>query len=167
MMMQMQNMLQYSVTIILGVDPGLHRTGLGVVQFSDNKYIYIAHDLIKTKPSAFLETRLKQLFESMSQIIQEYKPDIVIVEEIFASVNRNTIIKLGMARAIPVLCAAQHNCKVINIPTRIVKKHITGYGAAEKEQIAQSVCNLLNIEYINNLDATDALACALCYDYSN
>ncbi len=151
------------MTIILGVDPGLHKTGLGLISWEDGKYTYITHSIIKTQPYHALDYRLNVIFEQMSLFISIHKPDIMIVEEIFASINKNTIIKLGMARAMPVLCAARFNCELHNIPTRVVKKIVTGKGNADKTEVAIKVCQMLNLEEIKSQDATDALACALYY----
>ena len=148
--------------LVLGVDPGLQNTGLGLISIDTfGVPSYVHHTIIQTKSSHSLENRLNRLFTELTDFIQQFKPSVMIVEEIFASINSNTIIKLGMARAIPVLCASRHNCTLFNVTTRLVKKKITGKGNAEKEEVARAVCRILKIPLISDVDATDALACAL------
>lgn len=151
------------MTLIVGIDPGLHKMGIGLIELVNNRPKYLTHTVIITKPTHNLEHRLNMLFEQLSDFLSIHKPDVMIIEEIFASINRNTIIKLGMARSIAVLCAARYNCELINMPTRVIKKKITGIGSAEKDDVEKYVCALLNIDIHNNFDATDALACAICY----
>lgn len=155
---------------ILGIDPGLERMGLGLICITNDQNDakipqYLHHTVIKTKPKAKLQDRLLLLLDQLKLFIDEHKPDVLIIEEIFAGINRNTIIKLSMARTIPILCASMYKNDLIHLPTRLIKQYITGLGSAEKDIVAKQVCHLLNIKYIDNLDATDALACALCYLY--
>lgn len=149
------------MTLMIGIDPGLHKMGVGLIELVNNRPKYITHTVIITKPTQNLEHRLNVLFESLSSFLSIHKPSVMIIEEIFASINRNTIIKLGMARSIAVLCASRYNCELINVPTRVIKKKITGLGSSEKDVVAKYVCAILNIDIHNNFDATDALACAL------
>ncbi len=149
------------MTLIVGIDPGLHKMGVGLIELVNNRPKYITHAVMMTKPTHNLENRLNSLFEQLSHFLSIYKPNVMVIEEIFASINRNTIIKLGMARSMAVLCSARYNCELINVPTRVIKKKITGDGGAEKDLVAQYVCGILNIDIRNNFDATDALACAL------
>lgn len=154
--------LNHKPRIILGVDPGLQNTGLGLISINQQGVpTYITHTVLQTKPSHSLETRLNTLFSGLNSFILSHTPSIMVIEEIFASVNSNTIIKLGMARALPVLCAGIHKCSLFNVPTRLIKKKIAGKGNAEKDEVATSVCKMLNIPHIISQDATDALACAL------
>lgn len=149
--------------MILGVDPALERTGFGLISVENGKPTYITHALLITKPKNTIQQRLQDLFVQAKAFIDQYDIDIFVIEELFVGINRNTIIKLSMARSIILLLANMKKAQIIHIPTRIVKQKITGCGGSTKEQVLEIVCQILQLENFSQLDCSDALACSLCY----
>jgi len=151
------------MTIILGVDPGLEKTGLGLIKIENNQAKYLTHHLVLTKKTHSLEKRLVSLFEQAQTFLKDYQISTFIIEEIFVGINRNTIIKLSMARSVLILLGGMMKADIIHIPTRVVKQKITGAGNAKKEEVQTSIQQILNIK-IDQIDCSDALACALMFD---
>ncbi len=141
--------------IFMGIDPGLNKTGVGIVYADIGKVEYIAHRLIKTKASDPLPFRLGALISGVAELILEYKPDMGAVEDIFHSVNAKSALLLGQARGALIAAMIAHDIPV---------KEFT----AEKEQVKKLVELQLNIVVKGGmpLDVTDALACALCLAYN-
>lgn len=151
--------------LVLGIDPALAKTGLGIIEFAPNYTPkHISHYVLETKNTMSTEQRLHSIFTQMQTILQKYTIDYIIIEEVFVGVNRNTIIKLSMARSIFLLLSAMHNIAVSHIPTRLIKQKITGHGNATKEEIADVMREKLNIT-LKQQDCLDALACALYYPF--
>lgn len=148
--------------IILGVDPGLALTGLGLLlEKEDGTISHIDHTIIATKPKYPTHDRLGHLFHDAKNWLQNYQIDTFAIEQLFVGINRNTIIKLSMARSMLMLLANIHNANTVDIPTKIVKQKIAGKGDANKKDVNKEVCSLLNV-MVEQQDCTDALACALC-----
>lgn len=147
---------------ILGVDPGLARTGLGLIELKDGKATYVDHQLLITQAKYPTHQRLQSIFQQGQAFIAKYnKIDTFVIEELFVGINRNTIIKLSMARSMIMLLASMTEAEVFNVPTRLIKQKITGFGGAQKEDVLAKVCEKLNLTDFTQLDCSDALACAL------
>lgn len=147
--------------IILGVDPGSQITGYGLLNTSQTYPSYINHGILKAPGKTSFSQRLLYISQGVQQILLQYKPDVVVVEKIFLGKNADSAFKLGHARgAILTQCAAQ-NIPIVEYAARLVKKGITGNGAASKDQVRLLVQNMLKIPSIKEIDAADALSLAL------
>ncbi len=150
--------------IVLGVDPGSQRTGYGAVE-TDGRH----HQLLETgalaPPSRFsLPEKLRAIHAGVCALIERLHPDALAVEDCFHSANARTALVLGHVRGVVLLAGAQAGVPVHEYPPATVKQQVTGYGRAEKQQVAFMVTRLLALaEECAAGDATDALAVALCF----
>jgi crossover junction endodeoxyribonuclease RuvC len=149
--------------IILGLDPGLGTTGWGVIRSVGNRLSHIANGQIKTDASMPLPSRLLQLDLALADIMREHTPDAVAVEEVFVNKNPQSTLKLGQARGVVLLGASRGGVPVAEYATRLVKKAVTGVGAAEKTQIQAMLAILLPGVKLAGPDAADALAVAITH----
>lgn len=149
--------------IILGIDPGLAKTGYGLVAAEKNNLKLIAYGCVATPAKAPFDSRLKKIHLELGKIIKKFRPTIFAIEKIFFCKNVKTAIEVGHARGVAILTAAEHNLKIREFTPLEVKQTITGYGRAEKQQMQKMVKALLNlIEIPKPDDAADALAIAIC-----
>jgi crossover junction endodeoxyribonuclease RuvC len=148
---------------ILGLDPGLRRTGWGVVACQGARLSHIAHGVIVIPDALPFPVRLLKLFEALRQVVAEQAPDEAAVEEVFVNVNPSSTLKLGHARAAALIAPAQAGLPVAEYATRLVKKAVVGTGAADKAQIAFMVRRLLPTAGDPTADAADALAVAITH----
>jgi len=148
---------------ILGLDPGLRRTGWGLVVCSGNRLSHIANGVVTSYDKAPLAERLLQLHEGLSQIVTTHQPHCAAVEQTFVNKDGAATLKLGQARAISLLVPALAGLEVVEYSPNLVKKSVVGVGHADKEQIASMVKILLSNCEINGADAADALAIAICH----
>ena len=153
--------------IILGIDPGLNITGWGVIESFSNKEVYLSHGIIKTSSEKNLGIRLNLIFDSLSNIIDEFSPKQIAVEKIFANKNPESTLKLGKARGIIFLVAAKKNISVSEYSPNTIKKNLVGYGHANKDQIVKMIERVY--PKVKNLsdDSADALAVATCHSMQN
>ena len=150
--------------IVLGIDPGLATTGYGVIKSLNRKLEVINFGCILTKSGLPLSTRLLTIYQQIKQLILTYKPDIVVIEELFFCKNVKTALQVGHARGVIMLAAVEANCEVMEYTPLQVKQALTGFGRADKKQIQQMVKIILNLKVIpKSDDAADALAIAICY----
>lgn len=147
---------------VLGVDPGLRRCGWGVVDQVGNKLSAVAHGVIAPDPDGPLSARLSVLFEGLAAVLAAHRPSAAAVEDAFMHANASSALKLGHARAAALLAIAQAGLPAAEYAPRLVKKTVTGAGAAEKEQVAAMVSMLLP-GCRAKADAADALAVAICH----
>ncbi|MFH0952292.1 MAG: crossover junction endodeoxyribonuclease RuvC [Patescibacteria group bacterium] len=149
--------------IILGIDPGLARTGFGVISRSNNCLAVLAYGTIDTKASLPFPNRLILIHRSLDKIITKWRPDIIAVEELFFHRNATTAFTVGQARGVIILCAVQHKKEIISCKPLQVKRALTGYGQAKKKQMQKAVAAFLNLSTVPSPDDTaDALAVAIC-----
>jgi crossover junction endodeoxyribonuclease RuvC len=148
---------------ILGLDPGLLRTGWGVVISEGARLSYVAHGVIKPPPGAPFADRLLFLFEGVTEVIAQHLPDEAAVEEVFVNVNPASTLKLGHARAASLIAPAKAGLPVAEYATKAVKKAVVGAGAAEKAQVGFMVRRLLPACGDPGEDAADALAVAIAH----
>ena len=151
------------MTVILGIDPGLQRTGWGVIKSQGNALSLIDCGVIKSDASDDLAYRVKLLSDELAKIISRYQPEEAAIEETFVSVNGQSTLKLGQARGALLLTLAQANLPIAEYAATLVKKSIVGAGRAEKSQVAQMVQILLPGCGKHGHDAMDALAVAICH----
>lgn len=150
---------------VLGIDPGLTRCGIGVIEGSVGKGIdLVAVGVIQTSSELALEQRLLQLEGELEDLVALHQPDVIAVERVFSQHNVRTVMGTGQAAGIALLVAARRNIPVAMHTPSEVKAAVTGSGRANKVQVAEMVKRLLNLESIPKpVDSTDALALAICH----
>jgi len=148
---------------IIGIDPGLRRTGWGVVESDGVRLSYVASGLITSTTDADLAYRLRELFEGIASVIASFKPHEAAVEETFVNNNARATLKLGQARGIALLAPAMSGLAVAEYPPNLVKKSVVGAGHAEKRQIKAMIGLLLPRARVESADEADALAIAICH----
>ncbi|MFT6734576.1 MAG: crossover junction endodeoxyribonuclease RuvC [Polaribacter sp.] len=153
------------MSIILGIDPGSRITGFGVVRMQGQKIEYIASGCIKIK-DGILSDKLNKIFDCISEVVQEYKPDEAAIEQVFMSKNPDSALKLGQARGAAMVAMAQHALQVAEYSARQIKQAVVGTGAADKSQVQHMVTSLLNLSASPQADAADGLAVAICHGHA-
>ena len=148
---------------ILGIDPGLRRTGWGLIDCEGNRLIYLACGSVATNEKLSLAERLVTIHDGLVRIVDEYRPDEAAVEATFVNRNATATLKLGQARGIAMLVPAIAGLPVAEYAPNLVKKTIVGAGHAEKAQIRLMVGMLLPKADPKSHDAADALAIAICH----
>jgi crossover junction endodeoxyribonuclease RuvC len=147
---------------IFGIDPGLQRTGWGVIDFTGNRLTHVAHGVIKTDAKAETSSRLTTIFDELTRLIALWKPAQAAIEETFVNQNPASALKLGLARGVGLMAPAKAGLSVAEYPANLVKKSVVGAGHAEKEQVQMMIKVLLQgVEAAS--DAADALAVAICH----
>jgi crossover junction endodeoxyribonuclease RuvC len=148
---------------ILGLDPGLRRTGWGVIVLEGNRLKFIACGAVTTKSEWTLAERLVQLHDGLKEVIATHRPDVAAVEHTFVNKDPVATLKLGQARAIALLVPAQAGLEVAEYAPNQVKKSVVGVGHAEKDQVHAMVKVLLPQSTAESPDAADALAIAITH----
>lgn len=151
--------------LILGIDPGLHLTGYGLVKLHLGRITLQEAGVLRMKLSSkthHLSERLKELYDALEELIKETKPQRMGVEQLYAHYKHpRTAILMGHARGVILLAAAQHEIPVTNLPSTLVKKSITGNGHASKQQIQRTVATLCHLPAPPEPpDVADAIAIA-------
>ncbi|MDD2753284.1 MAG: crossover junction endodeoxyribonuclease RuvC [Candidatus Portnoybacteria bacterium] len=153
--------------MILGIDPGTARIGAGLIEYKNKKAAIKCYDCFTTSTGDSTAARLDDLHKQLTRFIKKHKPDIMAVEELFFFKNQTTAIKVSQARGVILLAAAQQGLKIYEYTPLQIKRALTGYGRAEKNQIQQMVKMILNLKEIPRPDdAADALAIAVCCAHS-
>lgn len=150
---------------ILGLDPSLVACGWGMIEMEGTKLRHIAHGVIRPNPKAELHSRLRELFEAITEIIKIHDPNEASVEEAFMKNNPSSAIKLGHARAACLLAASLPGLAIGEYSARSVKKSVVGTGAADKAQVAHMMNVLMPGCGVKAGDAADALAIAICHGH--
>ncbi|WP_336278538.1 crossover junction endodeoxyribonuclease RuvC [Bartonella sp. CB175] len=148
---------------IIGIDPGLRRTGWGVIDLSGNRLQFVAAGTVTSDAKRDLSSRLSQLYQGLSDILHKFMPHEASVEHVFVNKDATATLKLGQARAIALLVPAQANLPVFEYAPNKVKKSVIGVGHGDKQQIHMMVKVLLPRAEFDSNDAADALALALCH----
>lgn len=148
---------------VLGIDPGTQRTGWGVVERLGTRMHHHGHGLIVTHRDAPLEDRLLAIFEGLTGVLAEYEPGSVAVEDVFHGRHAQSALKLGQARGVVLVSVAKAGLAVHAYPPAQVKRVITGYGGADKQQVARMIAAFLGLSEPPRADAADALAIAMCH----
>ncbi len=148
---------------ILGIDPGLRTTGFGVIHKVGNKLSYIASGTVKTPADAGLPTRLKTIFQGITEIIGTYQPDCAAIEKVFVNVNPQSTLMLGQARGAAISALVAADLEVYEFTALQIKQAVVGHGKADKTQVQAMVQRLLSLPGIPGADASDALGVAICH----
>ncbi|MEE9209706.1 MAG: crossover junction endodeoxyribonuclease RuvC [Kiloniellales bacterium] len=151
---------------VIGLDPGLRRTGWGVIEADGNRLRHVANGVVSSDPAQPVAARLVQLHEGIAAVLAEYGPEEAAVETSLSNKNPASTLKLGMARGIALLTPALAAVPVAEYLPMIVKQAVVGTGHASKEQVAMMVGHLLPGCEIATADAADALAVAICHAHS-
>jgi len=150
--------------IILGVDPGTLLTGYAVIESNHHKPRIIASNVIKISSANELPVRLKQIYDTLINVIDKYEPDELAIETAFYSKNVQSTLKLGHARGVSILAAVNKKIPAVEYSPREIKKSVVGNGNASKEQVKFMVCQILKMKTgIKFFDVFDAAAVALCH----
>ncbi|MBT5223791.1 MAG: crossover junction endodeoxyribonuclease RuvC [Gammaproteobacteria bacterium] len=147
---------------ILGIDPGSRLTGFGVIDETATGYQYLASGCLRIKGDNF-PLRLKQIFAGISDIVEEYKPTEMAIEQVFMHKNADSALKLGQARGAAICAVQLFDIPVFEYAARQVKQAVVGKGSADKLQVQQMVKILLGISGELQIDASDALSISLCH----
>jgi crossover junction endodeoxyribonuclease RuvC len=151
---------------ILGLDPGLAAMGWGVIAVEGSRLGHVAHGVIATKPSAGLGARLMQLHLALGEVIATHAPTAIAVEQAFVARDPQAALKIGHARAVALLAAAQAGLEIAEYAPNHIKKCVVGAGHAGKEQVQFMVKRLLPACGVTKADAADALAAAIAHAHS-
>ncbi len=149
---------------VLGIDCGTECTGYGVVELDDrDKLSCVCFGAVRLSTRDPLPQRLSTVFDRLSSLIEQYRPDRVSIEDVFYALNVKSALKLGQVRGVAMLAAASHQTEVAEYSPLTIKSAVVGYGRAEKEQVQLMVARLLRLDEIPQpADAADALAIAIC-----
>ncbi|PPD28431.1 MAG: crossover junction endodeoxyribonuclease RuvC [Hyphomicrobium sp.] len=148
---------------IIGIDPGLRRTGWGVVESDGVRLFYVASGMITSESDDDLAYRLRDIFEGLTSVIAAFSPHDAAVEETFVNENPRATLKLGQARGMALLAPAMAGLKVAEYPPNLIKKTVVGAGHADKKQIQAMIGFLLPKAKFGSADEADALAIAICH----
>jgi len=148
--------------IILGIDPGSITLGYGLIEKNGNKLTHIENGAVYMKKEP-LSVKLEMIYTQLNDVIDEYKPEVMSIENIFYAKNIQSTIKLAHARSIPILLAKQKDMLVYQFSPLEVKKSVTGYGRASKFQMQDMIRMLLKLPEIADEDANDALGLAMTF----
>lgn len=152
------------LVIILGIDPGYAIVGVGIIEYTGNKFRPIAYDAITTHAKCATSLRLKTIYDDINYCLKKFKPDAVAIEELFFNNNAKTAIAVAQARGVLVVSATNLGIPVYEYTPLQIKQSVAGYGRADKRQVQQMVKTLLNLNAIPKPDdAADALAVAICH----
>ncbi len=155
---------------ILGVDPGSRLTGYGCIDLVGNQLRHVSHGTLKLasvhgKATVPLEQRLLLLYQGLSEAIQKYRPQVLAVEKVFFAKNAVSALKLGQARGAVVLTGAIHGLEIVEYSPTEVKASLSGYGRADKDQVAKMVQIIVGKKDFETSDASDGVALAICHAY--
>lgn len=149
--------------LILGIDPGSHITGYGVIDKKGNYLRHIIHGEVKPRKDSLLSTVLSSIYQRLSEVIVENSPQAIALENIFYGKNVRSLIKQAHVRGVIIFAGADKGIPVFEYSPLEVKKAVVGYGRAEKRQVQIMVKAILKLPALPPADAADALAVAICH----
>ncbi|MBA4391975.1 MAG: crossover junction endodeoxyribonuclease RuvC [Desulfobacca sp.] len=147
----------------LGIDPGSQITGFGVLEKNGTRIRHMHSGFVRLTPSPSLSLRLKCLHQTLQQVIETYRPTDLAVEKIFFAKNVQSALTLGHVRGVILLTAVESGLEVFEYSALEIKKALTGYGRADKNQVQEMVKVLLGIPSMEKQDVSDALAAGICH----
>ena len=152
---------------ILGIDPGFAITGYSIIDYIGNKFKLITSGAITTKDGVSFPLRLEKIYTDLNEIIKEYKPDSMSIEELFFNNNAKTAINVAQARGVILVTARINGLATYEYTPLQVKQAVVGYGRADKIQVQRMVKMILNTEKLPKLDdITDSMAIGICHAHS-
>lgn len=152
---------------ILGIDPGFAITGYSIIDYIGNKFKLITSGAVLTEAKTSFPLRLESMYEQLNEIIKNYQPDAMSIEELFFNNNAKTAINVAQARGVILITARINNLDIFEYTPLQIKQAVTGYGRADKMQVQRMVKMILNEEKLPKLDdITDSMAIAICHAHS-
>ncbi len=149
---------------VLGIDPSIQSTGYGVIEYLGENYNVLSYGVIKPSRRLLFHQKINEIKTHLENLIEAYQPDEVAIENPFYAQNIKTALTLGQVRGATLVAVASHNCSLHEYSALEIKKAVTGYGQADKNQVKVMVKSLLNIQDEKlATDASDALAAAFCH----
>jgi len=148
---------------LIGFDPGLRRTGWGVIEADGNRLVYVADGIVRVPEAGPLAGRLNALFAALNDVLDRFAPAAAAVEESFVNKNPASTLKLGVARGVVLLAPAARGLDVHEYSANLIKKSVVGVGHADKAQVQMMVRRLLPGCLLAGADSADALAVAICH----
>ncbi len=148
---------------ILGIDPGSHVTGYGIIEKEGNHLRHVLHGEIKAKKDSLLSTMLVSIYQQLSEVITDNEPQAISLENIFYGKNVRSLIKQAQVRGVVIFAGADKGMPIFEYSPLEVKKAVVGYGRAEKRQVQIMVKAILKLPALPPADAADALATAICH----
>jgi crossover junction endodeoxyribonuclease RuvC len=163
-----ENLRSVKERIILGLDPGTSVMGYGLLQVKGSKFTLLQFGVINLGKYGAHELKLKKIFERVLALVDEYHPDEVALEAPFFGKNIQSMLKLGRAQGVAMAAALYREVPITEYAPKKVKQSVTGNGNASKEQVARMLMQIFSIKELPKLlDASDALAVAVCHHYQN
>jgi crossover junction endodeoxyribonuclease RuvC len=151
---------------VLGIDPGSIVTGYGIVEDCQGKLTHVDSGTISLSHINTFPQRLREIYERLTSVISSYSPECAAIEEVFFAKNVRSAIKLSHARGVAILAAENAHLPLYEYSPLEIKQSLVGYGRASKDQIEKMTRYLLGIPQVKSLDASDALAVAICHLHS-
>jgi crossover junction endodeoxyribonuclease RuvC len=148
---------------VLGIDPGIHITGYGVIEKQKSGLKHVMHGGIKMAKGLPLSSCLSMIYDNLLEVINQSSPDAIVVEDVFYGKNIKSLIRQGETRGVVILAGSHRQIPVYEYTPLEVKKAVVGYGRAEKNQIQNMVKAILHLSDLPPVDAADALAIAICH----
>lgn len=161
----MSNSRPNGLVRVLGIDPGSVITGYGLIESDGARSFHLTHGHIRVKGDNFAD-KLGHIHSALGEVIVQWQPQEVAIEQVFLSNNPMSALKLGQARGAAITAAVSRQLPVSEYAPRLVKKVVTGSGSADKKQVQTMVCALLQILSAVQIDAADGLAIAICHAHS-
>lgn len=153
------------MTLILGIDPGSRKTGFGIISHRSGRSEYVTSGIIRL-PRASLPERLKIIHDNICEIVEQYCPQELAIEEVFLARDAKAAIKLGQARGAAIVACVNKGMPVYEYAAKSIKQAVVGTGGADKQQVQHMVKSLLKLPATPGEDAADALAAALCHAHT-
>lgn len=150
-------------SVVLGLDPGLTRCGWGVIGLDGTRVLHLGHGTIRTSTDASIGDRLARVADAVTEVVAAHRPDACALERVLFNGNARTAMATGQAAGVVMLTCSRAGVAVTSYSPSQVKSAVTGYGAADKEQMRRTVQRLLSLAEVPQTDAADALALALCH----
>ena len=153
--------------IILGIDPGYAILGYGIIEKTGNRFRPINYGAVTTPKDMTMDRRLERLYDDLRDIIEEYRPEVASIEQLYFNNNAKTAINVGQARGVAMLACIKGGLEIAEYTPLQIKQALVGYGRAEKKQVQFMVKTMLNLPEVPKPDDTaDALAAAICHGHS-
>jgi crossover junction endodeoxyribonuclease RuvC len=151
--------------LIIGVDPGSVTTGYGIIRKVGSRSSHVASGIIRTRSGSCQSKKLMQIHDKLKEVVQQYDPSVMVVESLFHYNNSQSLMKLSQVRGVILLLGEIHGMDIFEYAPMEIKKGLTGYGAAEKEQMVYMVRKILDLPSLKSADQADALAMALFHSH--
>lgn len=151
---------------ILGIDPGSRITGYGVIDSNGRHSLHVAHGCVRID-APDIAGKLGVIFRGVDDVIEEFRPQVVAIEQVFVARNPGSALKLGQARGAAICAAVMRGLEVAEYSPRSIKQAVVGSGAADKAQVQHMISRLLNLKVTLPADAADALGVSLCHAHTD